>query len=69
MAVGVFGRGLLKRLVTRVYPEDGEGLEQDAVLALVPEQRRETLIARREPGGYRIDIRLAGPGETVFFEF
>ena len=32
-----------------------------------PPQRRETLLAEPVPGGYRFDIRLQGPGETVFF--
>jgi len=38
---------------------------------LVPEARRPTLIAAREPGAaniYRFDIHLAGPRETVFFD-
>jgi protocatechuate 3,4-dioxygenase alpha subunit len=37
------------------------------VLARVPAERRETLIAIPEDGGYRFDIRLQGPGETIFF--
>ena len=44
----------------------------DPVLAQVPEDRRDTLIAERQdtPDGpvYRLDIRLQGPGETVFFD-
>ncbi len=72
LAVGVFGRGLMKRLVTRIYFEDGEGLDEDPVLALTPVRRRGTLVARAEPAtpdSYRFDIRLAGEHETVFFEF
>jgi protocatechuate 3,4-dioxygenase alpha subunit len=38
----------------------------------VPEDRRSTLIARRESGGsnavYRFDIHLQGDNETVFFD-
>ena len=68
IAIGVMGRGLLKRLVTRLYFEDGEGLDLDPVLELVPEARRNTLIARREGSGYRFDIVLQGAGETVFFD-
>ncbi len=69
-AVSVMGRGILKRLVTRIYFEDGEGADEDPVLALVPAHRRRTLIARRaSPGGpYRFDIRLHGADETVFFD-
>jgi protocatechuate 3,4-dioxygenase alpha subunit len=37
----------------------------------VPENRRETLMARpdaAEPGLWRFDIHLSGPNETVFFD-
>lgn len=69
VAMGVFGRGLLKRLVTRVYFLGAPGLAEDVVLGLVPVQRRETLLAR--PAGsstWNFDIILGGQGETVFFE-
>jgi len=69
IAVGLLGRGLLKRLVTRVYFADGEGLDEDPILRLVAAERRETLLARRQaPGVYGFDIRLQGPDETVFFQ-
>jgi protocatechuate 3,4-dioxygenase alpha subunit len=69
-ALSLMGRGILKRLVTRLYFEDCEGNEDDPVLALVPADRRRTLIARREGAGgpYRFDIRLQGADETVFFD-
>lgn len=69
-ALSVMGRGILKRLVTRIYFEDGEGNDDDPVLALVPPGRRGALIARRDGpnGAYRFDIRLQGAGETVFFD-
>ena len=68
-ALSIMGRGILKRLVTRIYFEDGEGNDEDPVLALVPPDRRVTLIARREgAGAYRFDIRLQGADETVFFD-
>ncbi len=68
LALSVFGRGLLKRLVTRLYFADGEGNDVDPILALVPEERRDTLIARRDKdGAWWLDIVLQGPGETVFF--
>jgi len=67
--VGLLGRGLLRRLVTRIYFEGEPGLEEDPVLALVPDERRDTLIARcTEPGRYRLDFVLQGTGETVFFD-
>ena len=71
IAIGVLGRGLLKRLVTRLYFENSEGLETDPVLERVPPARRKTLIARLErenPVIYRFDIVLQGEGETVFFD-
>jgi protocatechuate 3,4-dioxygenase alpha subunit len=47
IAVGIFGRGLIKRLVTRLYFEDGVGNDEDPVLILVPPARRGTLVARK----------------------
>ena len=61
--VSVFVRGLLRRLVTRIYFADDPANEQDAVLALVPAERRGTLMAKREGDGkdlLRFDIRLSG---------
>jgi protocatechuate 3,4-dioxygenase alpha subunit len=70
--VGLFARGLQRRLVTRIYFEDGDGNADDPVLAHVPDAaRRATLLAKRSPGEdavYRFDIVLQGEGETVFFE-
>ena len=69
LAVGILARGLLTRLVTRLYFEDEPANGEDPILALVPAGRRSTLIARViEPGRYRFDIVLQGPGETVFFD-
>ncbi len=68
IAVGVMARGLLRRLVTRLYLPDSDGLEDDPILALVPPDRRATLIAKRQGGGYRFDIILQGSNETVFFD-
>jgi protocatechuate 3,4-dioxygenase alpha subunit len=70
IAVTVMARGMLNRVVTRVYFADEEEANHgDPVLARVPVARRETLLAVAEPGGwYRFDIRLQGPGETVFFD-
>jgi protocatechuate 3,4-dioxygenase, alpha subunit len=66
--VSVFARGLLQRVVTRIYFADEESANaSDPVLASVPEERRATLLATPAEGGYRFDIRLQGDGETVFF--
>lgn len=72
IALGMIGPGILKRLVTRVYFSDAPENAEDPILGLVPEDRRQTLIAARDAGGayvYRFDIHLSGPRETVFFEF
>lgn len=64
--VTVFARGLLNGLFTRVYLEGATGLPE-----AVPEARRDTLVARRQPGEapvYTWTLRLRGEGETVFFE-
>ena len=69
--VGIFSRGLLKRLFTRIYFAGDPANASDPILALVPADRRETLIAKPDPakpGLYRFDIRLQGAGETVFFD-
>ena len=69
LAVSVFGRGLIKRLATRVYFADGDGNDVDPVLGAVPEARRGTLIARRRNDGtWWLDIILQGRDETVFFD-
>jgi len=70
LAVSVFARGLLKRVVTRVYFSDEEAANRsDPVLSAIPDAAaRATLIASLEDGGYRLDIHLQGPRETVFFD-
>jgi len=67
--VSVFARGLLKRLVTRVYfPDEPEANEADPVLSAVDDpEARATLIAREEDGALRFDIHLQGERETAFF--
>jgi len=69
LAVSVFARGLLKRVVTRMYfPDEAEANMADPVLSGVDEGRRSTLVAVREPdGSLRFDVHLQGPDETVFF--
>jgi protocatechuate 3,4-dioxygenase, alpha subunit len=65
----VFARGLLAHVVTRLYFDDEEDANAaDPVLSSLPDDNaRATLIAAREDGGYRLDIHLQGPDETVFF--
>lgn len=71
IAINILARGILTRLVTRAYFESEPLNETDPILSLVEDPaRRRTLIARHEgPGMWRLDIRLQGGGETVFFEF
>ena len=72
--VAIFARGINIHLNTRIYFADETAAnERDPVLRLIePRPRRETLIARREERDgttiYRIDIRLQGEKETVFFD-
>ena len=68
--VSVFARGLLKRLLTRIYfPDEEEANAVDPVLSAVEDQDlRKTLIAREEGGVLRFDIHLQGGDQTAFFE-
>jgi protocatechuate 3,4-dioxygenase, alpha subunit len=71
LAVSVLMRGLLKRLVTRIYFPEDAGNATDPVLSRVPASRRSTLIARAEgPQGKTLvwDVHLQGAEETVFFD-
>ena len=69
--ISVFARGLLQRVMTRAYFDDEVTANAaDPVLASLPAGERETLLARRDPGGgarYVFDIYLQGTRETVFF--
>jgi len=65
--LSIFARGLLDRVVTRVYLPDDKSNVDDPVLAALPEPERSTLVARLTDDGYAFDIRLQGERETVFF--
>ena len=61
IVVGVFARGLLKRLVTRIYfPDEEEANAADPVLSELAEAERATLVARRR--GRRPPLRHPPPG-------
>ena len=67
--VGILARGVLTRLVTRIYFPDHAANATDPVLSLVPASRRATLIAGAvAPDRFCFDIFLQGPGETVFLD-
>ena len=72
LLLAIFARGMLLHLYTRIYFDGEAGNAADPILALVPADRRATLIAARKAGSgnavYRFDIRLQGDNETVFFE-
>ncbi|OJY65013.1 MAG: protocatechuate 3,4-dioxygenase subunit alpha [Rhodospirillales bacterium 70-18] len=70
LALNILARGILTRLYTRAYFA-GEALNAtDPLLALVEDPaRRASLVASPDgPDGWRLDIRLQGPGESVFIE-
>jgi protocatechuate 3,4-dioxygenase alpha subunit len=71
IAVSVFMRGLLRRLVTRIYFPDEPGNAGDFVLNLVEPSRRGTLTARKVAGREGVlewNVVTQGANETVFFD-
>ena len=66
----IFARGLLKRLVTRVYfPDEDEANAADFVLTMIEDpDQRSTLIARPADGALFFNIHLQGNNQTVFFD-
>ena len=72
IVVCIYSRGMLRQVYTRLYFSDEAGNANDPILALVPADRRGTLIAHKQTGGdlpvYRFDIRVQGDNETVFFD-
>jgi protocatechuate 3,4-dioxygenase alpha subunit len=69
--VCLFARGLLRQLHTRIYFAGDPALDGDVALALVPENRRSTLIASSDgtiPHLWVFCLRLQGRDETVFFD-
>jgi protocatechuate 3,4-dioxygenase alpha subunit len=72
LLMAVFARGMLLHTYTRIYFDGEAANSADSILALVPPDRRATLIAARKPGNgnavYGFDVRLQGDDETVFFD-
>jgi protocatechuate 3,4-dioxygenase alpha subunit len=70
--VAVFSRGMLRQVYTRLYFDGDAALADDPILALVPKDRRNTLIAKRTARNgqpvYTLDIHMQGDQETVFFD-
>lgn len=71
IAVSVFARGLLRRLVTRIYFPDEPANTGDFVLNLVEPERRGTLIPKKvlvQSNAFEWNVILQGFEETVFFD-
>jgi protocatechuate 3,4-dioxygenase alpha subunit len=69
--LSILGRGILKRLSTRLYFAGEPANAVDPILALVPDSRRATLLAQPNPtrsGNWIFNVRLRGECETVFFD-
>jgi protocatechuate 3,4-dioxygenase alpha subunit len=70
--VTVFARGLMNRVFTRAYVPGAAALDSDRLLASLPADRRDTLIATPDDHGLRFDIQLqSSPSkpETVFLRY
>jgi protocatechuate 3,4-dioxygenase alpha subunit len=66
--VSLFARGILDRVVARIYfADEAEANAEDVVLRGLTEDQRATLIATQSDDGYRLDFSLQGERETVFF--
>lgn len=70
LLVAIHMRGILQHLFTRIYFSDEAANAEDPILKLVPADRRDTLIARRDAAEplYRMEFRIQGDRETVFFD-
>jgi protocatechuate 3,4-dioxygenase, alpha subunit len=71
IVVSVFARGLLRRLVTRIYFPHEPTNASDFALNQVEPARRGTLIAKKlggQAGALEWNVVLQGPEETVFFD-
>jgi protocatechuate 3,4-dioxygenase alpha subunit len=69
--LALFARGLLQQFYTRAYFANDPANKEDPVLALIPEERRKTLMAQlddRREGRWKFEIHLQGEHETVFFD-
>jgi protocatechuate 3,4-dioxygenase alpha subunit len=68
--VSVFARGLLKRVVTRIYfPDEEEANANDSILSSIEDlEFRRKLVAYDEGDALHFDIYLQGENQTAFFE-
>jgi len=72
IVLAIHMRGLMMHLYSRIYFDDEAANATDPILALVPAQRRDTLIAKRDASKpnavYRFELHVQGERETVFFD-
>ena len=69
IAIWIVARGINIGLQTRIYFEDEDNAADPLLNRIEQRPRVDTLIARKTGDGqYRFDIRLQGPGETVFLD-
>ena len=69
IALSVFARGMLNRVVTRVYfADEPDANAADPLLASLDVARRQSLVATPTDDGYRFDVHLQGDDETVFLD-
>ena len=71
MNVSLFARGILSRFTTRIYFAGDPANDEDPVLALVPKDRHNTLMAQNCSSNrkdWHFDLHLGGEHETVFFD-
>jgi protocatechuate 3,4-dioxygenase alpha subunit len=69
--VSIFARGLLKRLVTRIYFPDEPLNATDVVLNSAPRERRVTMVGAWTDAtrrALRFEVVLQGANETVFLD-
>ncbi|GAB2927686.1 protocatechuate 3,4-dioxygenase subunit alpha [Rhodococcus aerolatus] len=65
--VSVFARGLLDRVVTRLYfPDEADANATDPLLASLPADRRDRLVATATERGYALTVALQGAAQTPF---
>jgi protocatechuate 3,4-dioxygenase alpha subunit len=72
IVVCIFSRGMIRQVYTRLYFDDEAANDADPILNMVPQERRGTLIAHKQPGSepplYRFSVHMQGDNETVFFD-
>lgn len=71
IAIGIFGKGINRRLYTRIYFPDESANDGDRVLSSVVAERRASMMAEKVGAAgqrYAFAIRLQGADETVFLD-